>query len=84
MARTLFIDRFDRRLPRALAYTLLALIGLALMDHYSGSLMANTRLSFTPVVVPQWTVPVFDGELLANPRECDIPGGISTDCVFMD
>jgi hypothetical protein len=82
MTRTQFIRRFDRGLPQALGYTLLALVAIALI--YSGSLMADSRPTSTPVVVPQWAVPAFEGEWTANPRECDLPGGISSDCVFMD
>ena len=83
MTRTLFIDRFDRKLPRAVAYTLIAVATLALMDHYKGSLMANAQTSFSPVVA-HWSTPVVDGEWLPGPRECDLQAGIATDCFFLD
>ncbi|QJR11269.1 hypothetical protein DSM104443_02342 [Usitatibacter rugosus] len=84
MQRTIFFRRFNRGLPRTARIALFIAVVLALLSYASSSLMADPRIASTPVVVPQWTVPAVEGEWISSPRECDLPAGLSTDCVFMD
>jgi hypothetical protein len=84
MQRTLFFRRFNRGLPQPARIALFIAVLLALLSYASSSLMAEPRIARTPVVIPQWTPPAVEGEWISAPRECDLPGGIATECVFMD
>lgn len=81
MSSTLFMRRFDRRLPRVAGLAILASIAIAVTNDRAASRASDSKVAPAPLVAPatlrgigEWT----------SPRECDLNAGISTDCVFMD
>jgi hypothetical protein len=79
MSTSHFLHWFFRGLPSAIVFALFVFASLAIVQYRDAS-----RAADIPVTSPSALAIDEKAEVSGLPRECDLPAGISTDCLFLD
>ena len=74
------VRNFPRR-PRVIALATFVLFAIAATGYLAQAREGASQPLLTRLAVPPGLI---DDEWTGGPRECDLPNGISTACVFMD